>query len=60
MPKQNRAIQLITILVFLLMMVLAGLIGQYKIDLYKIDNGQRVVMAKMTLFEILFQKNLGR
>lgn len=56
MGKQARQVEFLTVVVFILLLVLVGFLWQYKIEITTFENGQRVVIGKMNIFELLLSK----
>lgn len=56
MAKQARQVEIITILIFIVLLVVIGLLWQYQIELTALKDGQRIVVAKMNVFELLLSK----
>ena len=56
MARQARQVEVITVLVFLFLLLTAGLLWQYKIELTAPSDGGRIIVAKMNIFELLLSK----
>lgn len=56
MAKQARQVEIITVLVFIALLIVIGLLWQYQIELTALKDGQRIVVAKMNIFELLLSK----
>lgn len=56
MAKQARQVEIITIVVFIILLILAGFLWQYKIELTAVKDHERVVIGKMNVFELLLSK----
>jgi hypothetical protein len=56
MAKQARQVEIITALAFIALLIVVGLLWQYQIELTALKDGQRIVVAKMNIFELLLSK----
>jgi len=56
MAKQARQVEVLTILIFFLMLGVVWSLWQYKIELTAFSEGQRVVIGKLNIFELLLSR----
>ena len=56
MEQQVGQVKILAVMVFFILLLAAGWLWQYKIELTAQRDGQRVVVAKMNVFQLLLSK----
>jgi len=56
MARQARQVEILTFVLFLLLLIVVGFLWQYQIELTGLQDGKRVIIGKMNVFELLLSK----
>jgi len=57
MGQQARLVEMVTVIIFILLILVTGWLWQYKIELSDVREGKRIVIAKINIFELLLSKS---
>jgi threonine/homoserine/homoserine lactone efflux protein len=56
MAQQAREVEILTLVIFALLLIVVGFLWQYQIELTRLQEGKRIPVGKMNVFELLLSK----
>ena len=56
MAKQASQVEFLTLIIFIILLLVTGWFWQYQIELTSLQEGKRVVVGRMNIFELLLSK----